>query len=298
MVSFQLGDFETARWSFERGAGLGNPLGDQPHFFTHGQNPGTFCTSFLAYTLWFLGYPDRAKELIESNLATARSRAREPTHLHSFVSALTYAVRIHQNRREPLAVKQLAEELITISRRNHYSYYEALALTHLGWARSIQESPESGIQQMRHGLAAIEKTGTVNTLPGFYARLADLYAQLGHQDKALRSLQRAKRRNCQNVRFWDAEIERVRGKVLARGSAADIQEAERAFASALAIARRQKAQSLELRTAISLGRFLQKLARVDHARDLLQDCLTRFEEGSGALDLSEVRRLLHELQRA
>jgi class 3 adenylate cyclase/tetratricopeptide (TPR) repeat protein len=294
MVQFQLGDFEAARQSFERGVALSRPELDQPHFFTHGQNPGTFCASFLAYTLWFLGYPDRAKAIIESNLAIARARTSDSAHVHSFVSALTYAVRIHQNRRDAVLTKQFAEELLVLSRRNHYNYYEALAITHLGWANAVEESLRAGIEQMKEGLAAIIKTGTVNTLPGFYARLAELYVRLDRPDKAFRILEKAKASNCRGMLFWDAEIERVRGEAFLISSPADPDAAETAFHSSLKIARRQKARSLELRAVMSYARLL-KSRDTREAYELLQNCLNTFHEGAETLDLIESRRLASDL---
>jgi class 3 adenylate cyclase/predicted negative regulator of RcsB-dependent stress response len=295
MVSFQQGEFEAARRSFERGVASSNREADQPHFFTHGQNPGSFCASFLAYTLWFLGFPDTAKATVEANLAIARARLSDASHAHSYVSALTYAVRIHQNRREAGATKSYAEELATIARRNHYSYYEALAVTHLGWANSIERSPEVGIEQMQQGMAAIIRTGTVNTLPSFYVRLAELHARTGQRREALQALDAAKSGNCRGMLFWDAELERVRGEIFLLTEPTDADQAASAFRASLAVAGRQGARSLELRTATSYARLLQRQESWSSAREILGNALAGFEEGSETADLMEARALLDEL---
>jgi predicted ATPase len=232
--------------------------------------------------------------MIESNLAIARARTSDSSHVHSFVSALTYAVRIHQNRGDAALTKQFAEELVVISRRNHYNYYEALAITHLGWANAVEQSLSAGIEQMKEGLAAIINAGTVNTLPGFYARLAELYVRLGRSDKALRVLGKAKARNCRAMLFWDAEIERVRGEAFLIAAPTDLEAAETAFLSSLEIARRQKARSLELRAAMSYARLL-KSRDARQAHELLQRCLSTFDEGAQTLDLVEARGLTREL---
>jgi tetratricopeptide (TPR) repeat protein len=291
MVSFQLGDFEEARRAFEQGVALSRPESDAPHFFTHGQNPGAFCTSFLAYTLWFLGYPDQARALIEKNLALARARSSDPSHVHSYVSALTYAVRIHQNRREAALTKRFAQELIALSRRNHYSYYEALGLTHLGWASFTPGASRAGIGLMRQGIAAIIRTGTVNTLPGFRARLAELYVLTGERYKAMRALERAKSKNCRDMLFWDAEIERLRGEASLLPSPVDPEGASAAFRASLELARRQKARSLELRTAISYARLLEREDCRQEAYDLLDGCLGTFQEGRDTSDVLEASSL-------
>ena len=296
MVNFQLGNFEAARDSFEQGLALSEPETDQPHFFTHGQNPGTFCASFLAYTLWFLGFPDRAKTMVESNLAIAQKRSKDPSHVYSFVNALTYAVRTHQNRGEAALTKSLAGDLLAISRRNHYEYYEALAIAHLGWANSIEQSLDVGIDQVRRGIAAIVRTGTVNTLPGFYSRLAELYVRARQPLEAFAALQAAKDKNCRSMLFWDAELERIRGEALLLTDAGDAARAVTTFRCSLELARRQKARSLELRTTTSYARLLRREGRAGEAGELLERCLASFSEGRDTVDQIEARGLVDDLK--
>src|SRR5262249_5628517 len=172
MAKFHIGDFEGASASLEQGVALSRPEADEPHYFTHGQNPGCFCLSYLAHTKCLLGYLDQANETIERNLAIARRRSVAPGHVYSYVNVLTFAVRVQQFLGNILEVKQLAEELIAICQRNHYEYYEALGTVHLGWAIAATDSIPLGIEKMREGLAELENTGTVLALPGFYLLLS------------------------------------------------------------------------------------------------------------------------------
>ena len=96
MSAFHVGKFEQARHNFEAGAALVHPETDEPHFFTHGQNPGVFCLSYLAHAQCFLGEVDRARDTIERNVAISAMRARNSAHLHSHINALTFAVRVHE----------------------------------------------------------------------------------------------------------------------------------------------------------------------------------------------------------
>src|SRR5437763_6680722 len=102
---------------------------------------------------------------------------------------------------------------------------------------------------MQQGVAAIIKTGTVNTLPSFYVRLAELYARTGQRRDALRALEAAKDGNCRGLLFWDAEFERIHGEVFLLTEPADPETAAAAFRSSLALARRQRARSLEVPAA-------------------------------------------------
>jgi len=295
LVRFHLGDFEAARVSFERGAALTAPARDQPHFFTHGQNPGAFCLSYLAWTLWFLGYADAAKAKVDGILELMRSRAVEPSHVYSHVSALTFGVRVHQCRRDIAVVENLAEELIRMARHHHYAYYEALGMIQRGWARATEQSPTTGLLQMQDGLSALERTGTKLGLRGFYVQLAELNAQFGKKEDALAALDKSIGQKGLGTQCWDAEIERVRGEVLALDPGPDPSEAEAAFCSGLDIARRQKARSLELRTAISYARFLQQRQREADAYQVLYRSLAGFKEEDHSADLSVARSMIPRL---
>ena len=55
------------------------------------------------------------------------------------------------------------------------------------------------------------------------------------------------------VRWWEAELYRLRGALLLQHTVAQPEEAEACFQQALAVARRQQAKSLELRAAMSLS---------------------------------------------
>jgi class 3 adenylate cyclase/tetratricopeptide (TPR) repeat protein len=285
MAKFHLGDFEGANTFFGQGVALTHPETDQPHYFTHGQNPGCFCLSYLAHTQCFLGYPDQARATIGRSLSIARRRGFEPGHLYSYVNVLTFAVRVHQFLGEVLEVKHLAEELIGICCRNHYAYYEALGTVHLGWGIGAVDSISLGIEKMCAGLAGLEKTGTMLALPGFYLLLAQLHARNGNFDGAREALHKAAGGEGRGTRIWFAEVERIRGVILASGSYPDLDAAEAAYRSSLHVARHQKARSLELRTAVSYARLLERLGRRQEGHDLLKGCLAQVIEGKTTEDV-------------
>ena len=67
--------------------------------------------------------------------------------------------------------------------------------------------------------------------------------------------------------YWDAELLRLKGKLLAHLSLdGRHEEEEGCHREALAVARRQQARSLELRAATSLGRLWRDQGRDDEAR--------------------------------
>jgi tetratricopeptide (TPR) repeat protein len=110
-------------------------------------------------------------------------------------------------------------------------------------------------------------------------------------------------------RVYTAELWRIKGELLLRGklpgpksatrrkgriSTANPQssEAERCMRRALEIAREQRARSLELRAAMSLGRLWQARGARDQARQLLEPIYAAFTEGFETNDLLAARLLV------
>jgi predicted ATPase len=75
------------------------------------------------------------------------------------------------------------------------------------------------------------------------------------------------------------------------------QEAEGYFLKAIAIARRQRAKSFELRAVMSLCKLRQLQGREESARQSLGKIHDWFKEGSNTPDLQAARQLLAELTR-
>ncbi len=87
----------------------------------------------------------------------------------------------------------------------------------------------------------------------------------------------------------------ARAGTLSHGRPDGADQAEASFETALEIARRQGARSLELRAALGLGRLWRRQGRAAQARRLLAETYGWFAEGQGTRDLREARALLEEL---
>ena len=72
------------------------------------------------------------------------------------------------------------------------------------------------------------------------------------------------------VRWWEAELHRLKGELLLQHAVAQPEEAEACFQQALTVARRQQAKSLELRAAMSLSRLWQRQGKRSDAHQLLE----------------------------
>ncbi len=97
------------------------------------------------------------------------------------------------------------------------------------------------------------------------------------------------------VRFYAAELYRLKGVLLLKQAVPDASQAEDCFQQALSIARHQHAKSLELRAAMSLARLWQSQDKRQDAYDLLAPVYNWFTEGFDTTDLQEAKTLLQEL---
>ncbi len=99
------------------------------------------------------------------------------------------------------------------------------------------------------------------------------------------------------VRFWDAELDRLRGELLLSLAGDNQTEAETCFQKAISTARLQNAKSLELRGTTSLARLWDKQGKSSEARDLLVAIYSWFTEGHDTPDVADAKFLLDELSR-
>ena len=130
--------------------------------------------------------------------------------------------------------------------------------------------------------------------PYFKAVLAEAYLAAGDAPMGFETVEGAIRfAEEAGVCFWNAELLRLKGALLARLSARA--EVEASYQQALALARHQQARSLELRAAISLARLWRDQRKREEARELLAPIYGWFTEGFDTLDLKEAKALLDEL---
>jgi predicted ATPase len=99
------------------------------------------------------------------------------------------------------------------------------------------------------------------------------------------------------ARYYEAELDRLKGELLLVLSHERRGEAETCFRQALEVARRQQAKSLELRAAMSLSRLWRRQDKREEARQLLAEVYGRFTEGFDTADLQEAKALLEALSR-
>ena len=97
------------------------------------------------------------------------------------------------------------------------------------------------------------------------------------------------------LRYYAAELSRLKGALLLQQAVPDAAQAEACFQQALDVARQQQAKSWELRAATSLARLWQQQGKRQEAHDLLAPIYDWFTEGFDTLDLIDAKALLDAL---
>jgi len=289
---FALGDFTAARDNFGRAIAAYDP--EKHHHLLvalRGVDGGVSAISYDACCLWCLGFPNQASKRREEAFALARQLG----HPFTLEDVLCYAGgMLDVMRRDGPALKKDAEEMIDLAGANDFVGWLRIATILRGQALAILGEADEGIAFMSAGLAEKIASDEHIDLPSSYCSLAETHLKLGQLVEAEAALGEAfSWLNVTDERTWEAELHRTQAEwFVATGREAD---AQASFDRALQTARRQQAKSLELRTAVSLARFMQRQGRVAEARSMLADIYNWFSEGFDTPDLVTARALLDEL---
>jgi class 3 adenylate cyclase/predicted ATPase len=244
---------------------------------------------YLTIVLWLLGYPDQAYRRMEEAFEASRliTHAGSIGHAHHFAGVLFADI-----RRDPIALQQRAAAAVSFAREHGQigagrEFFRGLALFECG-------APAEGVTLAEQCLARMNRFGLEGRIY-MLGRLAAIYVQLGHVEKAWETVNEAKLIAEQTADYvWYAEIHRVAGKVLLAKGASTV-ETEAQFHRAIELARQQNAKSLELRGAIDLARLWFGQGKGADARAVLAPIYGWFTEGFDTLDLKEAAALLAEL---
>src|SRR5262249_38816559 len=204
-----LGEFALAMEHFEKALSLYDHERHLDDVFRYAQNPGVAMRCFAAWSLWFLGQPDRALDQIQDALVLA-GELSEPNVL---APALFFSAILHQLRREEQIAQEHAAAAIAISSGHGLVLYEAMATITRSWALIEQGREEEAIERMREGLAAYQETGTEVIRPHFLALLADALDKTRKSEEALRVVEEALAVARSNgERYYQAELYRLKGE--------------------------------------------------------------------------------------
>jgi adenylate cyclase len=272
--------------------------GDLPKRYAQDE-PGVISLGVDSLRLWLQGYPAQAAARVHGACELAE-RLDTPW---GRAFAWAWLLLELQLRGDTAELYRRAGDLHRLSAEHGFSVWIAWATFFEGWVAGARADEADGITLMERGLDAWRGIGAHIIEPYFLALLSETCLRAGRIDAAGERLAEARAQVERSGEcWWDAELHRLEGEILL--AAADNggrdgdrgDRAEACFRSALEVAGRQGATSLELRAALSLSR-LWSPSRSEEARQVLGGVLETFTEGHDTADLRAASEQMAQLSR-
>ena len=283
------GEFLQARTHCERALDACDPEREKETRERFTDDTGPIAVSLLAMTMWQLGDPDRARELIDE----ANRRARDLGHAPSMAHPLNWKSRLEILRGEPAATLSAAETLEGLCREHGMLYWRVKAELDAEWARGRLHDAAAGVEDLRRALAAAADQGMMGDAWFYTVLLAELEAKTLGADSGLKRMDEALARAHQVDDRCDLAFPHLlRGDLLLKRDPSNPASAEEAFQTALAIAKMQGARSWGLRVSLSLAKLYQSTARPADAHAVLAPALEGFSPPPEMPEIAEAEALL------
>lgn len=252
-------------------------------------DPWIVAHSFLSWSLWVLGFPERASE--HSRLAVSTSESLG--HAFSLGLALANASRLHELARNHDEAGSAAARALALGEEKGFSGIIAPARILSAWTMADAGHSEQAVIAIRRELDNLSAQGVVSDCNDLLTLLAEACAQAGQPKEGLKALAEAQAfADAADERFWQAEIYRLRGELLLQHDGTAVAAAETCFHQALAVARQQQARSLELRAALSLAELWLRQGKTQSAHELVKSIYAGFTEGFQTRDLQRAAAFL------
>ena len=159
-----------------------------------------------------------------------------------------------------------------------------------GWCLSQQGNVQEGTALILDGIERYQNMGASLYLPYFLSLLAEAYEAGGKIEQGIETLNQALDLvEKADDRFYVAELYRLKGEFLLQRD--DPRGAETSLLQSLETTRSQSAKSLELRTAMSLGKLWTSQGKKKKAYALLEETYSWFTEGFDTHDLKLAKAL-------
>jgi DNA-binding SARP family transcriptional activator/tetratricopeptide (TPR) repeat protein len=289
--AFWQGKFAVSRIHLEKALVFLDPELRDEHIGLYSQDPEVICLSRLAYTHWYMGFPDQAWRLMDKSLNHAESLA----HPYSLAYARSFAVRLAFDTLDFDRFELEVSILMQHSASHHFGYQHENAALFQGYILARQGQHSDGLRQMHAVLAKWRRANFYMFQPAMLSLVAHAYLMLDNLAEALTTLENALDLCEQNSeRYYEAELHRLYGEILAK-EGVPVGEAAMHMQRALNVARGQGARIFELRALASLCRLWEKAGDREQlalVRQALQQCYDTFTEGENIPDLKAACAIL------
>jgi tetratricopeptide (TPR) repeat protein len=276
-----LGRIADANGEFERMLATANPSQLQRISEEQGWNFAVHGRVWQAHALWLLGYPQSALLRALEGVRLANDLGQP----FNQAVAATYLAMLQQLGADEATAGASADKALALTTEYKTPYYRAWSSILVCYARAWEQPGKATIASLRESIAAFKASGARLRLPYYFGLLAQVCGRAGRVEEGLAAVDEAMAASrAHNERWWDAELQRLRGELLLAGGA-DAQDAEAACLRAIEVARGQQARALELRATTSLVRLSARQRGAGGAYHSLQNLYSWFTEGFDSPDL-------------
>jgi predicted ATPase/class 3 adenylate cyclase len=286
------GEPGNARRHLEQTLALYDPAGHRSLASLYAYDPKLAGLAGLACALFQLGYPEQAV----ARCREAVEEARQLSHPAGLAYALHHACTLDQARGDSASVREQATMLVALAADQVFPFWQAAGMMFEGWVLAKEGRAVEGIARLANGLTAYQGTGAALSVPYYLALSGEAHAAAGRVTEGLSLLAEALAEiHATGERWFEAELHRLKGKLLLRLAREDRGAAEACFLRAGTVARDQEAKLWELRAGTSLACLQAEQGRRQEAYDLLAPVYDWFSEGFDTPDLIEAKQLLEAL---
>jgi class 3 adenylate cyclase/predicted ATPase len=206
--------------------------------------------AYQSWLQWLVGDEQAAMRDSEEAIETARRLG----HAFSHALALSFSSWLHQFRGDIDRVRECAAAAIAVSHEHGFEFWLGWNAVLQGWAVSASGNSRAGTRRILEGIKQWRATGSELGKSYFLALLAESHLQSGDFEEGLIVIDEAFQfSEVTGERFWDAELHRVKGELLAGLRQPDAEVAA-CLDRAIGVARAQGATALLLRAEASRAR--------------------------------------------
>ncbi|MBV8277875.1 MAG: protein kinase [Verrucomicrobia bacterium] len=254
-TAFFLGDFETAHEYAMLGVKIWRSRGVHS-LVEEVAAPVIICLISEACSGWH--FEETAS--YQATITEAISLAKDLNDMYGLAQALFFAGLLAHFARHPGEAERLASDLIELSTRQNFAFFQAGGEVLRGWTRCACRETAEGIALIEHGIADWLATGATLVVPYYLALKAEGLHFADRSSEALEAISEAEALAERSAeRWWCAELRRLRG-VFLTAVGAEESKIEASFCEAIRIAKEQKSVSLEKRAQATYSEYRRQKA--------------------------------------
>ena len=251
-TSFVRGELDSARAHSDSALQLFDPAVHRAMASSYGNHDAACCArNFSAMALALGGDAEGARGMMDHSLAAATS-LDDPFSLALTLFFTSAAAQMLGDIQ--LATKN-SNRSLQIAREHDLAQPMAWSMGVNGWCMVRNGDPQRGVELVTQAVAAMHTIQSRHLLCYLIGLLSDAHAAAGNDIEALKAAERGLTlAEASGEQFYNAELHRLRGQVLADQPGAGEVEAEKEFAKAIKVAKEQGAKNLERKAINSMRR--------------------------------------------